>query len=153
MDFLAIPLPVESMTNCPVCISRALLQYFLWYRGLQATDVSFRSFIFAACARFISRHLNNHQFQLLISAQTNWGRKRILNSPRNEEFREFLCRPVEGLCFEGIWIVKDPSLAMPHSKVLLWFHGTTVLLTCVSFHLATPWTLRLGIELTCRWRI
>jgi hypothetical protein len=119
------PLPVETTTNCSVYILRALLQYFLWSRELQATDVSFRPFIFAAGARFLSRHLDDQQLQLLISAQTNWDKEQILNSPPNEQFRELLCRPVEGEDFEGIWIIKDPSLSMPHSKVLLWFHGTT----------------------------
>ena len=134
MDFLVIPLPVETTTNCPVCIWRALLQYFLWYRELQATDVLFRQFIFAAAARFTSRHLDDHQLQLLFSAEKNREGKRILNSPRNEEFRDFLCRPVEGQGFEGIWIVKDPSLATPHAKVLLWFHGTTIDLPPISSH-------------------
>src|SRR5438105_5205267 len=82
VDFLVIPLPVETTTNCPVCIWRALLQYFLWYRELQATDVLFRQFIFAAAARFTSRHLDDHQLQLLFSAQKNREGKRILNSPR-----------------------------------------------------------------------
>lgn len=151
VDFQVIPLSVETTTNCSVCVPRALLQYFLWHREFQATGVSFRQFIFAAGARFMSRRLDDHQCQLLIAAQTNWTRKRILNSPRNEEFRGLLCRPVEEQCFEGIWIVKDPSLAMPHSKVLLWFHGTTYYLRPNS----SPNTLklRLDMELTFRWRI
>ena len=64
--------------------------------------------------------------QVLLLMGSDWAMNKILNDPKNRDIRKNMYEPVMEEGFEAVWIIKEPDLGKPGSKVLVWFHGISL---------------------------